>query len=274
MFQIYTKIIATIFLMLLLSIAVLGQQKPEPAKSPEYVELGGFKGKIFEIKNGDPSSIASIINPLGSGFKGAIIKASRNPNLITVRDFPENIAAIEEAIKRLDVTPPAKPPQPAFERPPNLEMRLFLLIASNKEGASNQYPDEIKDVLKQLQSTLNYKNYYLLTPIVQRVFAPAGARGEGVVTVGAPLYPRDISAKYTYQIHRFYSETPVEDNKNFLLDNFQFNITSLNAGDYALFGTAGISNQVRLRDGEKVVLGTASLLDKSLVLVISVKIVP
>jgi hypothetical protein len=271
MFRGNTKIIATFFLFLLVSTAALGQQKQEPAKSPEYVELGGFKGKIFEIKNGDPNSIASIINPLGSGFKGAIIKPSRDPNLITVRDFPENIAAIEEAIKRLDVTPPAKPPQPAFERPPNLEMRLFLLIASNKEGASNQYPDELKDVLKQLQTTLNYKNYYLLTPIVQRVYAPAGAHGEGVTTVGFPLYPRDTYAKYEYSIRRF--ESQAENRKNFLLDNFQFKIYGYRPDD-VLFGNAVISNQVTLRDGEKVVMGTASLLDKSLVLVISVKVVP
>jgi len=271
MFHRYTKITATFFLILLLSIAALGQQKQEAAKSPEYVELGGFKGKIFEIKNGDPNSIATIINPLGSGFKGARIIPSRNPNLITVRDFPENIATIEEAIKRLDVTPPQKPPQPTAERQPNLEMRLFLLIASNKEGASNQYPDELKDVLKQLQSTLNYKNYYLLTPIVQRVYAPAGARGDGVVTVGAPLYPRDINARYEYSIRRFW--TQADDMKNFLLDDFQFKIYGYRPDD-VLFGNAGISNQVTLRDGEKVVLGTASLLDKSLVLVLSVKIVP
>jgi hypothetical protein len=276
MFHRTTKIIMTFFLILLLSTSVLSQQKQEPAKSPEYVDIPTFKGRIFEIKHGDPHRIASIIEPLGSGFKGATIKPSREPKLITVRDFPENIAVIEEAIKRLDVTPPPPPPPPppSNNRPPNLEMRLFLLVASNKEGASNPYPDELKDVLKQLQSTLNYKNYYLLTPIVQRVYAPAGARGEGITTVGEPLFIKNVNARYTYTIQRFRTEPPHIDKGNFLLDHFEFKISGVTNEDNALFGYAGISNQLMIRDGEKVVLGTASLLDKALVLVLSVKVVP
>src|SRR5919108_5371313 len=105
MFHRTTKIVTTFLLLLLLSTSVLSQQKQETAKSPDYVDFSGFKGKIFEIKHGDPRRIASIITPLGSGFKGATIQASRDPNFITVRDFPENIAVIEEAIKRLDVVP-------------------------------------------------------------------------------------------------------------------------------------------------------------------------
>jgi hypothetical protein len=276
MFHRTTKIVTTFLLLLLLSTTVLSQEKQEPAKSPDYVDFSGFKGRIFEIKHGDPRHIASIIGPLGSGFKGATIRASHDPNLITVRDFPENIAVIDEAIKRLDVKQPPPPPPPpsSNNRPPNLEMRLFLLIASNKEGASNQYPDELKDVLKQLQSTLNYKNYYLLMPIVQRVYAPAGARGEGVTTVGEPLFIKNINAKYTYTIQRFRTEPPHIEKGNFLLDNFEFKISGVTHEDNALFGYAGISNQLMIRDGEKVVLGTASLLDKALVLVLSVKVVP
>jgi hypothetical protein len=276
MFHRTAKIVTTFLLLLLLSTSVLSQQKQETAKSPDYVDFSGFKGEIFEIKHGDPQDIASIIRPLGSGFKGAIIQASRNPKYITVRDFPENIAVIKEAIKRLDVTPPPPPPPPppSNNRPPNLEMRLFLLIASNKEGASNQYPDELKDVLKQLQSTLSYKNYYLLTPIVQRVYAPAGARGEGVTTVGEPLFLKNVNAKYTYTIQRFRTEPPHIEKGNFLLDQFEFKIAGVTAEEHYLFGAAGISNQLMIRDGEKVVLGTASLLDKALILVLSVRVVP
>jgi hypothetical protein len=273
MFHKTAKFFTTILLTLFLSTSALSQQKQESSQpKQDYVDISTFKGKIFEIKNGDPRNIASIIQPLGSGFKGAIIQANRDPKFITVRDFPENIAVIEEAIKRLDVPPPAKPPQPA-ESYPNLEMRLFLLIASNTEGASNQYPDELKSVLKQLQSTLTYKNYYLLSPIVQRVYAPAGARGEGVTSVGEPLFIKNISAIYQYSIQRFLVESPAGDNKkNFLLDDFKFKINGYRDPE-DVFGSAGISGKVTIRDGETVVLGTASLRDKALVLVLSVKFV-
>jgi hypothetical protein len=274
MFHKTAKIIATFLLILLLNISALSQQKQEPAKSPEYVDIPTFKGRIFEIKHGDPHSIASIIEPLGSGFKGAVIKPSREPKLITVRDFPENIAVIEEAIKRLDVPAPPKPPQPPGDRPPNLEMRMFLLIASNIEGATNQYPDELKDVLKQLQSTLNYKNYYLLTPVVQRIFAPAGARGEGVTTVGTPLFEKQIRAVYWYNIKQFRPEYPFAETKTFFLNDFDFSIAGASDNERDVFGKAKINNQLMIRDGEKVVLGTASLLDKALVLVLSVKVIP
>jgi len=282
MFPRITKIITIFILNLLLSASAFSQQKQESnqqkqdgsAKSPEYVDISGFKGRIFEIKNADPYSIAAIIAPLGSGFKGAMIRPNPDPKLITVRDFPENIAVIEEAIKRLDVPPPPKATQPAPQRDPNIELRMFLLIASNKEGASNQYPDEIKDVLKQVQSTLNYKNYYLLTPIVQRIFAPSGARGEGVATVGAPLFDKNINAGYSYSINQFVPERPFAETKTLFLNAFDFQISGLTNEDRNLLGSARIGNKLMIRDGEKVVLGTASLLDKALVLVLSVKVIP
>jgi hypothetical protein len=274
MFHRTTKIITTFFLILLLGTSVLSQQKQESAKSPEYVDTAGFKGRIFEIKHGDPYSIASIIGPLGSGFKGAIIKSNRDPKLITVRDFPENIAVIEEAIKRLDVPTPPKPSQPPGDRLPNLEMRMFLLIASNIEGATNQYPDELKDVLKQLQSTLNYKNYYLLTPVVQRIYAPSGARGEGVTIVGAPLFEKQMRSVYWYSIKQFQPQLPFTETKTFFLNDFEFGFSGASDAERDFIGKAKLSNQLMIRDGEKVVLGTASLMDKALVLVLSVKVVP
>jgi type II secretory pathway component GspD/PulD (secretin) len=71
-------------------------------KSPDYVEEKGFKGRVFELKYRDPVSLQQIIRPLGSGFKGATMSIDREFKTLTVRDFPENIATIEEAIKRLE----------------------------------------------------------------------------------------------------------------------------------------------------------------------------
>ena len=42
-------------------------------RSPDYVEEKGFKGRVFEIKHRDPDSLAQVLRPLGSGFKGATI---------------------------------------------------------------------------------------------------------------------------------------------------------------------------------------------------------
>src|SRR5713226_8221597 len=102
--------------------------QPAPtAKSPDYVEEKGFKGKIFEIKYRDPYGLLQVIRPLGSGFKGATISVEQAFKTLTVRDFPENIAAIEEAIKRLDM-----PEAPRSD----IEFTIHVLIATNAEFIS------------------------------------------------------------------------------------------------------------------------------------------
>src|SRR5438128_6735107 len=82
------------------------------SRGPDYVDFTGFKGKVFDVKYRDPHSLIDALRALGSGFKGATISWSDEFKSLTVRDFPENIAAIEEALKRLD-TP--QPPVPDIE---------------------------------------------------------------------------------------------------------------------------------------------------------------
>src|SRR5687767_9519337 len=107
------KLIAIIACAILPALTALAQQNQSQNKQDEpiWVENSGFKGKIFEIKNRDPRELVQILQPLGSGFKGALMKFNDQSKTITVRDFPENIATIAEAIIRLDVQPPPKPPQ-------------------------------------------------------------------------------------------------------------------------------------------------------------------
>jgi hypothetical protein len=75
-----------------------------------------------------------------------------------VRDFPENLASIEEALKRLDTPEPSRP---------EVELYIHVLLASNAEVTSPA-PPALKDVVTQLQSTLSFKNYQLLTTVIQR----------------------------------------------------------------------------------------------------------
>src|SRR2546430_8405619 len=156
--------IKTLLLPLLIVVlfsAGLGQAQSQSAPAPtdNYVTNTGFKNRVFEVHNRMPEDLVPVIKLLTSGFKGAQLAASNEFRTITVRDFPENIAAIDEAIKRLD-TPETKRP--------DIELRMHVLLASNQGGTLSQYPADLKDVIKELQTTLNYKDYYLLTSIVQR----------------------------------------------------------------------------------------------------------
>src|SRR2546423_15097856 len=80
-------------------------QAPQPTPSPSdnYVTNTGFKNRVFEVHNRTPEDLIPVLRLLTSGFKGAQVSASNEFRTIIVRDFPENIAAIEDAIKRLDV---------------------------------------------------------------------------------------------------------------------------------------------------------------------------
>lgn len=271
------KTSATYILVLLLATSAFGQQAQGQTQSrpePQYVESTGFKGKVFDVKYRTPSDLARVLSPLGSGFKGATISSSDEYKILTVRDFPENIAAIEEALKRLDVPTQTRP---ANTLDSNVELHMHVLLASNVEGGSNPHPAELNDVLKQLQSTLNYKNYYLVTSIVQRTKeynsrARGGTAltGSGTAEVGAPFAPdarNPHSAKYEYRISSIIP-TPVDSGAPVIqLDDFSF---SLGSGE---LGSASIHSGLSARDGEKIIVGTAGMKDKAMILVLSIKVI-
>src|SRR5919206_3383376 len=174
------KFFVIIMLALCCAPFVAAQQTQPPA--PQYVENTGFKNRIFEVKYRDPDSLLSVIKLLTSGFKGAQASADDNFKTITVRDFPENLAAIEDALKRLD-TPEAPHPE--------IELHIHVLIAGNTELGASEVPAELKDVVGQLRSTLNFKNYYLLTSIIQRAkerpgLNPSIIQGDGVASLTTP----------------------------------------------------------------------------------------
>ena len=239
-----------------------------PSRSPDYVEEKGFKGRVFEIKHRDPDSLASVLRPLGSGFKGATITANREFKILTVRDFPENIAAMEEAIKRLD-TPESTSPV--------IEFTLHILIASNTEGTGSELPAELASVVKQLQLTLKYKNYGLLTSMIQRTQeGPNPIRSNGVAEsrlLGITT-PQGSSTFYNFMLGHIAVEGASTASPTVHAGAFNFSIkVPLNLGDgHLTYESIGIDTPVSVRQGEKVVVGTTSMGDKGLIVVLSAKV--
>ena len=239
------------------------QNNQQAAKTePQYVDFQGFKGKVLEVKNREPRDLVSILQPLGSGFKGAELKANSEFKTITVRDFPENIATIEEALKRLDTPMPPKPEPPTR---PDVELYGYVLVASQGEEASSSYPKGIEDVVKQLQLNLNYKSYRLLTTIVQRT------RLEGRISSNGTAADGVIGGGYEFSINRVVSETRTGEPNSLVFNGLDLRFSGGNSSGQPL-GNARISTDLRIRDGEKVVVGTASLRDKALILVLTAKV--
>jgi hypothetical protein len=250
----------------------LGQQQP-PAQSkpPEYVETRDFKGKIFEIKHRRPQEIIRALSPLGSGFKGATVTYNDETQTISVRDFPENIGAIEEAIKRLDT------PQSARIES-SVELSIHVLL-TRTDAPSNlvpaTLPPDLNDVIKQMQNTFAFKDYQLVATIVQR--AKTHSRFQGGYAVsgkGNALWIESFkgedgnlqkvqgNAGYEYRATGIGVSSNSSGAAKIQLDNFGFQ-----------FGNAEVQTDLEVRDGEKLVVGTASWGNKAMILVLTAKVI-
>jgi hypothetical protein len=250
-----------------------GQEAKTPAptpsaasKAPDYVEEKGFKGKIFETKYRDPYGLWQVIRGLGSGFRGATMSVDRDFRTITVRDFPENIVAIEEAIKRLD-TPEA--PRP------DIEISVHVLIASTAAGNREDYPAELTDVVTQLKTALKYKSYTLMTSGIHRAKEGRGAVANSGVAESnqfssVPTPPNPIFYEYSLDSISLDSGTGTPTVQ---VGEFRFNMrVPLNLGAQVQYQNIGFRSPIGLRQGEKVVVGSTTMGDKGLVVVVSAKL--
>lgn len=260
MFSSITKSLTAFALTLILIPAALAQQPNTQEKPKEdFVTERQFKSKVFEVKYRDPSSIANVVRNLGSGFKGAAISTNGEFKTLTVRDFPENLAMIEEAIKRLDT--------PAAPRP-NIELQMHVLLASNQSGpsATGEVPAELKDVLTQLRGTLAYRNYELITSVLQRVTeTPRGLNGRGLAQIPR-VQSSPTSAQYEYYINSLSLVPSPTGRPSIQIQEFVFILTG--EGIRGRVGTA-----LNIRDGEKVVVGTATINDRAFIVVLIPRIV-
>lgn len=265
MFSDGRKFLIALALLLTTAAAAVAQdnkQSPVRRDDDEYVTQKMFQNRVFDVKNRDPLALARVLYPLTSGFRGATVSPNQEFRTITVRDFPENIAVIEEAIRRLD-TPEA--PRPS------VEFKVHILVASNDESVANKYPAELSEVVGQLQSSLGYKNFGLLASQVVRSKEGRDTNNRGVAdskAAGDATVSRQ-PITFTYVIHGVTLDNAGSRPRVQLEDfNMDMLIPIQRGSDY-IPQSVGFKNPVTLREGEKVVAGTLSVADKTVVVVIS-----
>lgn len=255
--------VALVLVLVLIPTALAQTSTPQAKSEDEFVTEKGFKSKVFEVKHRDAYTLATVLRQLGSGFKGASVSANSEFKTITVRDFPENLATIEEALKRLDI--------PAAPRP-NIELHIHVLVASNNSAYVNDtaapVPAELKDVLTQLRGTLNYGNYELAATVVQRITETRNilqGQGAGQVSHANPT-GLDMALPYQYVINSVSLVQNPSGAPSVQINEFSF--TAQTDKDHAQVQTA-----LNLRDGEKVVVGTATIRNRALIIVLTAKLV-
>lgn len=246
-------VIGIVLLVVAVSTSARAGDRPEDRPSER---IPGLKARVFELKNRAPDEVLRVVRGLGSGVKGTSISDSGEFKTITVRDFPENISAIEDALKRLDLPKAPKP---------DIEFRIRVLIAA--PNGQSQYPGELEPVVKQLHATLNYKGYFQIASITLRVKAGAGARGTGITAVSPPASPESTSMSYSYGFEDVGIVPPAAGPPVVQIRKLHYAIQGKSLGE------AEINTGLSLREGEKVVVGTASLTDRAMILVLSSRIV-
>jgi hypothetical protein len=241
------------------SIAIAQQSSnPTPTPVDNYVTEKSFKSKVFEIKYREPNSLVVVLKQLGSGFKGATISPSSEFKTITARDFPENLTTIEEAIKRLDV--------PSAPRP-NIELHLHVLVASNAAPSGMEVPAELKDVLAELRGTLNYKTYELAASVVLRLAeTPRGFQGSGAAELPTGNPGAALAVPYDYFINSVALVPDAAGSMSVQISEFKFSAT------FSASERAAVQTALNLRDGEKVVVGSATIRSRALVVVLTAKL--
>ncbi|MBI4855074.1 MAG: hypothetical protein HY819_25005 [Acidobacteria bacterium] len=253
-----------------------GRPTPAPVATttatpePERFLNKDLKTQIFEIKHRDPLALVKVLKGLSSDDRGTQLTPDKDFKTITVRDYQENITVMERAISKLDT--PEK-------LPANLEVQLHIIAASRGGKEKGQVPENLKDIVTELQKNINYGNYRYVTSILNRVQDGNTLESSGSTD---PFFPMpDLIGKtgYSYLLRNIKLGMDVSGNEVVQINSLSFGVRAPVAivkkdgtisSDYK---DATINTSLSLREGEKVVVGTANIgsSDDALILVISVK---
>ena len=154
----------------------------------------------------------------------------------------------------------------------NLDTQLFLLVATNQEIDETKLPAALDSVVKQLRSSLPFKNYKLMTTLVNRV------KNEGRLSlrwIGGPLPASAAASPNTpsfneFKVNHVKFATDNAGRQVVRMDGFVFGarIPIITGTAIASNGPAapiinyeqtGLNTDISIREGEPVVVGTLNV---------------
>jgi hypothetical protein len=248
------------FLTMLIALLCGGAIYAQPASTESRVQ------RVISIKNGNLQGILRTIRDLLQGT--SVLVTSSDGEHLVLSGPKETVAGFEEIIKQLDVAPVAKK---------NIETTVYMVVASLQPSSAAVMPPELEPVVKQLKGVFNYKSCRLLDSFVLRSRDTEKAVTNGFLTPLDTALPAGTKINYQFQYNRV-SLDGSENNRVIRYDGLKLNIKVPVSGVGSQFSyvDAGISTDVDVPEGKKVVVGKTSAVegpDSALILVISAKVV-
>jgi hypothetical protein len=199
----------------------------------------------------DPNAIFSMVKMFG-----VEIQMGGGMKTIALSGFPENIAAAEAAIKQLDVAPK------------NIELVVHFLVGGNQAAPNGAVPAELRDVVAQLKITFTYKEYSMLDPLTIRTRAGSRADTSGIISAPTVNPPR--LTQFSIQSATVPESGVIHIDR--MHAGLRIPVASAQKMDYV---NTGIDQDIDVKDGQKVVVGRASLEgpDKALFLILTAKVI-
>lgn len=197
---------------------------------------------------------ADKVHSLLQNYTGASIQSDDRLHMIAVRGTEEMVAAMEEAVKKLDVAPLG------------FEMTVYL-ISTSAQGADH-LPEALLSTAKQLHGVFAYKGYELLDSFVLR-----GKDGQQGASASGTI--KNSTYSFRYNRAAVLSGPPIIVN----LQNVNLQIRTptgqVDEKGNARFTTTGLDTDVDVKDGQKVVVGKSDMNngDSPLIVVVTVKAV-
>jgi hypothetical protein len=245
-----------VFALLLIALP-LAAQEAQP-KAPPPVAAPHVQ-KLFLLKYADPAHVANLL-----GVFNASVRPDSDMHALAVETTSAaTMTAIEEAIQRLDV------PSAASK---NIEMTAYLLIGNETAGTEpSAMPKELDGVVTQLKNAFAFKSYRLLDILALRT--RVGQRAS-TSSLGRPMQMGATSAPPITQF-RINSAGIGSDETTVRIDglNLDSRIPVATGSGQFSYQNVGLSADVDIKQGQKVVIGRVSVAESALFVVLTAQVV-
>ena len=228
-----------------------------PAENPDWATA------IIPVQNPD------VLRNLADTLR--VFRAEVNPNpalrVVAVRGSKETVQAIREAIQSLETMP---------RLAGDVEVKGWILQATDAAEAGSSLPAEIADVADQLKRTFGYKAVVLLETLLLRGHDDENCKlGGNVPALAAGLPSGEYSFRFLPLVQQD-GNTPVITLHNLSLGLKVALPAPEKSGSPFINREIGFSTKIQLKDGEMAIVGKTNL-DGSrdaLVLVLTARLVP